>query len=122
MREPCGVTRLRKADGNPQPYAELALPPAGVLASPAQPPGGYLAPFAARGVGSAGQPALLPAVSRLVLQPVQQHCQPASTVALAGRVVQGEWRAGQQPPHLITPCPGGRPVRRPGACRESGAS
>ena len=100
-----GADRHRQAD------AELTLAPADVLAAVAEPAAGQPAPSAARGVGSAARPPLLPGVSRLFLQPVQQRRQPAGAVALAAPVVQGEQRAGQQLPHLLPRGPGRRPVR-----------
>jgi hypothetical protein len=79
------------------------------------PPSRHLTPAPAGGVGSAGEPPLLPAAARLVGQPAQQRLQPAAVDPLATIVVRDERRPGQQPPHLFARVPGGGPVRRVGA-------
>ena len=78
----------------------------------ARPPGGQLPPADPGLLGAAGQPSLLPAVTVLPFQPVQQHDLPAMAPARG--------TAAQQILHLVPAPPGGRPVRRRRPRREAG--
>ena len=77
-----------------------------------RPPGGQLPPGGPGLLGAAGQPALLPAVTVLVLQPVQQQSLP-SLMAACGH-------PARQVGHLIPAGPGGGPVRSRRPRREPG--
>ena len=73
---------------------------------------------AGRGFCTAGVPALLPAVTRLVGEPVQRPAQPAASLSLGVGLV-GKKRGGEkQLQHLFTGLPGRRPNRWSGARRE----
>ena len=65
------------ADRHDQRPGQLSAQPAHVPAALALPGDRHLPPVAARGVGAAGHPALLPGLARLTGQPVQQPAQPA---------------------------------------------
>ena len=79
--------------------------------------GGDLPPVRARGVGAAGQPAVLPGHSRLGRQPVQQQPQPATRVSWPLAVSQHERCAGQPRQRLARGLLGGWPACGPGAGR-----
>jgi hypothetical protein len=92
----------------------------GGVAVLAQPGGQHLPPGAAGGVGTAGQPAVLPGWARLVFQPVQQHPKPEPAPALAGPVGQHERRPRQACPGLLSALPGRRPRHPLGPRRPHG--
>ena len=96
------------ADSRPSRHAD-------VLAAAAQPAARTPAASPGPRVGSAGQPPVLPAVTRLIFQPVQQHAQPARTAALRCRRCPAERRAGQPPPAPLRGLPGSPASPPPGA-------
>ena len=88
------------------------------------PPGGQLPPAGPGPLGAAGQPSLLPAVTVLVLQPVQQQALPATPVLRARRPAglapgrgHAGWPASPQPPAAAGSGPArpGNPRARPTA-------
>ena len=83
----------------------------GIASGPVQPAAGQLPPRSPGGVGSAGQPALLPAAAFLALEPVQQCPQ---RTGLPGP------QAGQMLVHLLAGLRAGGPVRGRRPRREAG--
>jgi hypothetical protein len=98
------------ADRDRQRRAQRAAQPLRPIGR-AQPLRGDLAPVRARGVRAAGQPAVLPALTGLCTQPVQQRPQPATALLLGAGRTQEERCAGQPVEHLLTALSRHRPPR-----------
>ena len=92
---------------------------AGPAAGGCQPPGQQPPPRGvARGVGPAGDPPVLPGVTRLSLEPVQHPDQAAAALLVQVRPAGGERRRQQRCEHLGFRLAGQRPAGRRRARRE----
>lgn len=108
-------------DRHDQRCGQLGPQPSRLPATLLLPGDRHLPPGAAGGVSAGGQPTLLPALARLVSQPVQQPSEPANASVLAVGVAQDEHPAGEPLPHRTAFLAGGRPVGDHRARGKSGA-
>jgi len=81
---------------------------------------GPRAQLLARGVGSAGQPAVLPGPAGMLLQPVQKQDKPAAAEVLVPLARPMRRHQSPEPQDLVAVLPGSRPFRRHEPGREPG--
>ena len=98
------------ADHGQQGRRQPPQPCTGILTAAVQPGSRHRPPSPAGDVGSAGQPPVLPAVTGLIFQPVQQRLQPKYAFLLRAGAVRHERRASQPAEGLFTGCHGRRPA------------